>query len=256
MSEFAIVTGASTGIGWELASICADAGHRLLLVANEPEVDEAARQLRREGAEVDALRADLGTPEGLEELMTRVDGAQVDQLFANAGIGLGDAFLDQDLSDIRRVMALNVAGTTELLHRAGRKMVGQGSGRILVTGSIAGLMPGSYQAVYNATKAYLDSLSYALRNELKDTGVSVTCLMPGPTETEFFERAGMEDTPVGSGDKDDPAMVARQGYEAMMRGQSGVTTGFMNKVQATFAGIIPDTVLAQMHRRMAQPEEG
>ncbi len=132
----------------------------------------------------------------------------------------------------------------------------RGSGRILITGSLAGVIPGSHQAVYNATKAYLDTLSWGIREELKDSGVTVTCLMPGPTDTEFFDRAGMQDTPVGQDDgKDDPAMVARQGYKAMLRGSSGVTTGFMNKVQTTFAGVIPDSVLAKMHRDMAEPKD-
>lgn len=256
MSELAIVTGASTGIGLQLARICAGDGHRLLLVADEGQLEAVAVELRQQGAEVDTLVTDLGSDAGIAELMSRIGEEHVDYFFANAGVGLGGAFLDQDLAEIRKVIALNVTGTTELLHRIGRKLRRQGSGRILITGSIAGFMPGSFQAVYNGTKAYLDSLSYALRNELKDSGVTVTCLMPGPTETEFFDRAGMQDTPVGKDDKkDDPAMVARNGYDAMMKGHSGVVTGFMNKVQATFSGLIPDTVIAQMHRRMAEPEE-
>jgi len=257
MANFAVITGASTGIGLELARICAEEGHRMLLVANEAELERTAQELRGKGAEVETLQADLSTQEGSTALLARLEPEQVDYVFANAGRGLGEAFLDQDLDQIRNVIALNVIGTTEFLHGIGRKLRQQGGGRILVTGSVAGFMPGSYQAVYNATKAYLDSLSYAIRNEMKDTGVSVTCLMPGPTETEFFERAGMEDTPVGQDDsKDDPAMVARKGYDAMMKGQSGVVSGFMNKVQATFSGLIPDTVIAQMHRRMAEPEDG
>ncbi|EAQ02248.1 short chain oxidoreductase [Pseudooceanicola batsensis HTCC2597] len=255
--RFAIITGASTGIGLELARICAEEGHDLLLVANETEVESVAGTLRTDGAEVDTLIADLGSSDGVTRLLDTVRDRHVDYFFANAGVGLGDAFLDQDLDDIHKVIALNVTGTTELLHGMGRKLRRQGTGRILVTGSIAGFMPGSFHAVYNATKAYLDSLSYAMRNELKESDVTVTCLMPGPTETEFFDRADMEDTPVGKDDdKDDPAMVARKGYDAMMKGQSGVVTGFMNKVQATFSGLLPDTVLSQMHRRMAEPEEG
>lgn len=252
----AVITGASTGIGRELARICAGEGHALVICAEEPEIEETAAELRRDGAEVEVVRADLATAEGCDRLLHHLEGREVDYFMANAGVGLGEAFLDQDMGEIRRVIDLNVTGTTLLLHRMGRMLRRQGRGRILVTGSIAGLMPGSYQAVYNATKAYLDSLSYALRNELKDTEIGVTCLMPGPTETEFFDRAHMEDTPVGKDDdKDDPAMVARKGYDAMMKGQSGVVTGFMNKVQATFSGLIPDSVIAQMHRRMAEPEK-
>ncbi|KZY48229.1 oxidoreductase [Roseovarius sp. HI0049] len=254
-TRLAVITGASTGIGRELARICAQEGHDLVLCANEAALDEVAAELR-DKVQVETLQADLATETGVNDLVTRLEDRQVDYLMANAGVGLGEAFLDQDFAEIRRVIDLNVTGTTLLLHKAGRLLKRQGRGRILVTGSIAGFMPGSYQAVYNATKAYLDSLSYALRNELKDTEVSVTCLMPGPTETEFFDRAHMEDTPVGKDDdKDDPAMVARKGYDAMIRGQSGVVTGFMNKVQATFSGLLPDTVLARMHRRMAEPED-
>lgn len=254
-TKLAVITGASTGIGRELARICAEEGHDLILCANEAKLEEVGAELR-DKVDVDLLHADLATEEGVNELVSHLGSRHVDYLMANAGVGLGEAFLDQDFAEIRRVIDLNVTGTTLLLYKAGRLLKRQGRGRILVTGSIAGLMPGSYQAVYNATKAYIDSLSYALRNELKDTDVSVTCLMPGPTETEFFDRAHMEDTPVGKDDgKDDPAMVARKGYDAMIKGQSGVVTGFMNKVEATFSGLLPDTVIAQMHRRMAEPED-
>lgn len=253
----AVVTGASTGIGRELALLCARDGHDLVICADEPAIDDVAAEIAATGSRAEPLRADLTTEGGVETLVRHLGDRQVDYLLANAGVGLGDAFLDQDAGDIRRVIDLNVLGTTRLLHRLGRDMRARGRGRILVTGSIAGLIPGSYQAVYNATKAYLDSLCYALRNELKGEGVSVTCLMPGPTETEFFDRAEMQDTPIGrDDDKDDPAEVARAGYDAMMKGRSGVVTGFMNKVQATFSGLIPDEVLARMHRRMAEPGTG
>lgn len=161
------------------------------------------------------------------------------------------------MSSIRKnVVDTNVTGTISLIHNVGRKMRARNEGRILITGSIAGYIPGSFQAVYNGTKAFLDSFSWALANELKDSEVTVTCLMPGPTDTEFFRRAKMEDTDVGRNDhKDDAGKVARQGYKAMMKGEHGVVAGsFMNKVQATFAGIIPDSILAEMHRKMAEPD--
>ncbi|ETX29019.1 SDR family NAD(P)-dependent oxidoreductase [Roseivivax isoporae] len=256
-SPLAVVTGASSGIGRELARLCADDVKTLILTADEPDLSDLAIELDRAGVNVEVVKADLGTPPGVQQLLDRVGDRPIDCFMANAGVGLGHAFVEQDLGDIRRVINVNVTGTTMLLHEIARRMRDRGTGRILVTGSIAGLMPGSYQAVYNATKAYLDSLSYAVRNELQGSGVTITCLMPGPTETEFFDRADMQDTPVGQSDsKDDPAMVAREGYAAMKKGQSGVVTGFMNKVQATFAGLIPDTVLARMHRRMAEPEDG
>jgi short-subunit dehydrogenase len=254
-NPFAVVTGASTGIGLELARCCAADGYDLLICADEARIEEAAGELRRDGATVEAVIADLGTPEGVDRLIAAIGDRPVDALLANAGRGLGNAFLDQDLARAQEVIDVNVSGTVALIHRVGRRMRQRNAGRILITGSIAGFIPGSFQAVYNASKAFLDSFSWALRNELKETDVTVTCLMPGPTDTQFFERADMEATPVGSSDsKDDPAMVARQGYEAMQKGASGVTTGFMNKVQATFAGLIPDSLLAEMHRRMAEPK--
>ena len=138
----------------------------------------------------------------------------------------------------------------------GREMRERGRGRVLIVGSIAGFVPGPFQAVYNASKAFLDSFAFALRAELKDTGVTVTCLMPGPTETEFFERAGMKDTKIGQSKKDDPADVARIGFEAMMRGQGDVVSGWKNKLQAAIANITPAGVLAEQHREKAEPGSG
>lgn len=253
---FAVVTGASSGIGFELARCCATAGHDLLIAADEPAIDTAAVALRDTGVQVESLCADLADPAGVESLHRAIAGRQVDVLCANAGRGLGRAFLDQDFADIQRVVNINVTGTLDLIHRIGRDMRQRRSGRILITGSIAGLMPGTYQAVYNGTKAFLDSFSFALRHELSDCGVTVTCLMPGPTETEFFERADMTDTRVGQQDKDDPAEVARQGFEAMMQGDAEVVTGWQNKLRVAIANIAPAGVLAEQHRRMAEPGGG
>jgi len=186
--RFAMVTGASSGIGRELARRCAAEGFNLLLAADE-ELDEAAEELRATGGEVEAVVVDLATPDGVARLYATAQARPVDVLIANAGHGLGGAFLDQDFEEIRHVIDTNVTGTLDLVHRVARDMRTRGEGRILITGSIAGLMPGTYQAVYNGTKALLDSFSYALRAELKDSGVTVTCPMPGATETEFFERA-------------------------------------------------------------------
>jgi len=252
---FAVITGASTGIGLELARCAVKDGCDLLICANEPEIETAAQGLRASGAQVEVVQADLGTPEGIDALWQAVGGRHVDYMMANAGRGQGDAFLNQSEAQFLEVLKVNVVGTTDLLHRTVKKMRTQGSGRILITGSIAGYIPGSFAAVYNGTKAYIDLLSWSIRNEVNDTDISVTCLMPGATDTDFFERADMMETPVGKDDaKDDPAMVAAEGYAAMLDGRSGVTTGFMNKVQVAFSGLIPDTVLAAMHRKMAKPD--
>jgi len=202
---------------------------------------------------VEPLQADLGTTEGVDQLLAKIGSRPIQVLCANAGRGLGRAFVDQDWADIRRVIDTNVVGTTYLLHEVARRMKTQAKGRILITGSIAGLMPGTFQAVYNATKAYTDSLSEAMRAELKESNVSVTCLMPGPTETEFFRRADMMDTSVGTAKKDDAAMVAETGWEAMMDDSGSVVAGLKNKIQAALSHITPTPVLAAMHRQMAEP---
>jgi short-subunit dehydrogenase len=253
--SLAIVTGASTGIGCELAKCCAHNGFDLVVVANEPKIKTAAAEFRDLGATVEAVEADLATLEGVDRLYDTVKrlNRPVEALLANAGRGLGKGFLDQDFNDIRCVIDTNVTGTLYLIHKVANDMRSHGAGRILFTGSIAGFMPGTYQAVYNGTKALLDSFSFALRHELKDTGVTVTCLMPGATETEFFERADMMDTKVGTMKKDDAADVAKQGFDAMMRGTGDVVTGWHNKLQAAIAHVMPADMLAEMHSRQAAP---
>ena len=253
---FAIVTGASSGIGYELAKCCAEQGFDLLVAADQPEINEAAQAFRAPGVEVAAIQTDLATLEGVDKLYAAANGRPVDALLANAGHGLGHGFLDQDFDEARHVIDTNITGTIYLIQKVGRDMRARGQGRILITGSIAGFMPGSFQAVYNGTKAFIDSFSFALRNELKDTGVTVTCLMPGATETEFFERADMTDTKVGQQEKDDPAEVAKAGFEAMMKGEGDVVTGWKNKVQSAVANVTPAGMLAEQHRKMAEPGSG
>jgi uncharacterized protein len=250
---FAIVTGASTGIGFEFAKRCVREGYDLLIAADEPAIEQAASLLRGAGAQVDAVQADLATTEGVDRLCDAARGRPVDALLANAGRGLGRAFLDQDFAKIRRVIDTNVTGTVYLIHKVASEMRQRDSGRILITGSIAGFIPGSFQAVYNGSKAFLNSFSFALREELKDTKVTVTCLMPGATDTEFFRRADMMDTDVGTTKKDDPAAVANKGFDAMMKGEGDVVSGFKNKVQSAVANVMPASVLASQHRKMAEP---
>lgn len=184
MTGLAVITGASSGIGLELARIAAREGYGLIIAADEPAIEQAAAELRASAPSVEAVEVDLAAFEGNDRLLAAAGDRRIDVLIANAGRGLGHAFVDQEPEDWRRVIDTNVTGTTYLLQQVARKMVAQRDGKILITGSIAGLMPGSYQAVYNGTKAYLDSFSYALREELRDTGVGVTVLMPGPTETD------------------------------------------------------------------------
>lgn len=249
----AIVTGASSGIGRELALIAAREGFDLILAADRP-LEDAAADARANGARVEIIETDLATMQGVDELCALIADRPVDALLANAGHGLGRAFLEQDFDEVRHVIDTNVTGTVYLVQKVGRQMNARGTGRILFTGSIAGFMPGTFQAVYNATKAFVDSFSLALREELKDSGVTVTCLMPGVTDTEFFERADLMDTKVGTQkSKMDPAKVAEIGFAAMMKGESDVVAGLKNKVQTTLASVTPAEVLAKQHRKMAEP---
>jgi short-subunit dehydrogenase len=249
----AVVTGASTGIGYELAKCCAREGFDLVVAADEPEIRKAAKDFETLGAKVRALEADLATLEGVDNLYETIGGRPVDALIANAGRRLGKGFLDQDFNDVMRVVNTNITGTISLIQKIGRDMRVRNQGRILIVGSIAGFMPGTYQAVYNATKAFLDSFSFALRAEIADSGVTVTCLMPGATETEFFERADMHDTKSGQGKKDDPADVAATGFKAMMKGEGDVVSGWHNKLQSAIALVTPSSVLAEQHRKKAEP---
>jgi uncharacterized protein len=249
----AIVTGASSGIGYELALLTAREGFDLIAAA-DTSLDALVDEATALGAAVTPVQVDLATGEGIEALCAAFAGRTPAALLANAGHGLGRAFLDQSFEDVQHVIDTNITGTLYLIQQVAQSMVAQGQGRILITGSIAGFMPGSFQAVYNGTKAFIDSFSLALRNELKDTGVTVTCLMPGVTDTEFFERADLMDTAVGTQeDKADPAEVATIGFEAMMKGEADVVAGLKNKLQVAMAGITPKEVLAEQHRKMAEP---
>lgn len=254
---FAIVTGASSGIGLELARLAARDDHDLLLAADTP-LAETAAELKEHGVAVDTLELDLAGFEGVDRLLAASAGRPVDLLCANAGQGLGRAFLDQEPADWRQVIETNITGTVYLLQKILVSMVARDAGKVLVTGSIAGFIPGSFQAVYNASKAFIDNFTDALRNEIKEaSGVTLTTLMPGPVETDFFARADMLDTKVGASDtKADPADVARDGYDAVMAGKASIVSGWKNKLQQAAANITPAAVLAEQHRRMAEPGTG
>jgi short-subunit dehydrogenase len=253
LSGRVLVTGASSGIGLELARLAAKDGCELILAADR-DLAAAEDAVRQAGAaSVQSVEADLATPGGLRKLMQAVGERPVDVLMANAGHGLGGPFLDQEWGDLAHVIHTNVTGTVWLIREVGRAMRDRNSGRILVTGSIAGHLPGSFQLVYNSTKSFIDYFCFGLRNELKETDVVVSCLMPGATDTDFFARAHMEDTKVGQSSKADAAKVAKDGYDAVLSSDDHVVSGFMNKVQDVFAGILPDTVVAEMHRSLAKP---
>lgn len=253
----AVVTGASSGIGFELAKVFAENGFDLVIAAEDDELDTAAAELERIAPSVEAVKVDLATSDGVEQLYERIgrSAQPVDALALNAGIGAGGAFATEtDLDQELRLVDLNVRSTVHLCKLVLADMVARNRGRILITSSVAATMPGSFQAVYNASKSFDQSFALAIRNELKDTEVTVTALMPGPTDTEFFERAGMEDTKVGAEEKDDPAEVARQGFEALMAGEERVVGGSLkNKAQVLAGKLMPDSKKAEMHREMAEP---
>lgn len=256
-NKFAIITGASTGIGLELAKLAAAEGYDLLVVADTPFVDASAG-LQSSGVSVETIETDLATLQGVDRLLEAAAGRKIDLLCANAGHGYGGAFLDQDVSKWRHVIDTNVTGTIYLLQKVLRDMVARDDGKVLVTGSIAGFIPGTYSAVYNGSKAFVDNFTAAIREEIKDKkGVTLTTLMPGPVETEFFHRAGMDDTQVGQSDsKSDPVDVAKHGWDALFAGKDSIVSGFANKVQVAAAGILPQSIPASQHAKMAKPGSG
>jgi uncharacterized protein len=255
--QLAVVTGGSSGIGLELARQCLENGFDVVIAADRPMEQSVAELKATGGGTIEAVECDLATRGGVERLVEALRGREVHALLANAGHGLGHGFLDQQFDEVTHVIDTNITGTLYLIHRVGNQMRTRGAGRILITGSIAGFMPGAFQAVYNGTKAFIDSFSWALRNELKETGVTVTCLMPGVTDTEFFERAGLMDTKVGQQEhKADPAEVAKIGFKAMMDGEGDVVAGLKNKLQTAMASVTPSAVLAEQHRKMAEPGSG
>jgi short-subunit dehydrogenase len=260
-NPFAVITGASSGIGYELARELAEHGYDLLIIAEDEDIEQAAQNLRRDGVnQVTAVRADLADYDGVERAWTAIQatGRDIDALALNAGRGIGGAFVgDTDLADELNVIAVNVTSTVHLAKRLLPAMVARGAGRVLITSSIASMMPGTYQAVYNASKSFTQSFAEAIRAELKDSGVTVTALMPGPTDTNFFHRAQMDDTRVGAGAKDDPAQVAAQGVKALLDGDQKVLAGSLKtRTQAVASKVMPDGAKAEMHRRMAEPGSG
>jgi short-subunit dehydrogenase len=255
----AVVTGASSGIGRALAEQFVERGFDVVAAAEDDELTAAASALQARGATVVPVQADLATSEGVEQLHAAVTatGRPVAAAALNAGVGVGGRFDETDLEADLRLIDLNVRSQVHLAKLLVRDMVQRGEGRLLFTSSIAAKMPGPYHATYAASKAYLHSFAEAIRTELKDTGVTVTSLMPGPTDTEFFERADMEDTKIGSGNKDDPADVARDALAALMAGKDHVVAGSMlNKVQAATSSVLPDKAVSSAAAPMTEPGSG
>lgn len=248
----ALITGASSGIGYELAHQFAGHGYDLLIVAdNRARLDAAAASLSAmdEELSVDAIQADLSGADGVIKVYNAVKalGRPVDVLAANAGVGVGGDFAETDLDAEIALINLNVTSQVHLIKLIVFEMVDRGCGDILITSSVAATMPGPHLAVYAASKAFLRSFGQAIRYELKDTGVNVTVLMPGPTDTEFFGRADMLDTKVGHSPKQNPAEVAAAAFDALQSNSDHVVPGMKNKLQASMARLMTDEARAKLH---------
>jgi uncharacterized protein len=255
-NQWAAITGASSGIGYELAKVFAEEGYHLLVVAENAEIYEAADIFRKYGHEVQTVQADLATYEGVEKFYSEIQSlpAPIDCIVMNAGIGMSGAFLKTDLQRELNLLQLNVVSLVHLTKRILPEFVQRGTGKILFTSSVAASTPGPFEAVYAASKAFVQSFSEALAYELKDQNITVTALQPGATETPFFERAGMLDTKVGEKKKDDAAEVARQGFEALKDGKDHVVAGsLMNKIQTILAKFITEPQGAAMQARETIP---
>jgi uncharacterized protein len=253
--KLAVVTGASSGIGLELAKLAAKDGYDLIVAADTPFV-EAGPALREYGVTVREVEADLATKSGVDQLLSVIGEQAVDVLVANAGHGLGHGFLDQSPDEWQHVINTDVTGTLLLIQPIVQRMVERGEGKVLITGSVAGHMSGAFQAVYNGSKAFIDSFAAALNEEIKGSGVTVTCLKPGATETAFFHRAELDDTKIAQAKKDDPADVAKTGWEAMKKGEAAVIHGFKNKLQVAAADVVTDAASARIHRSQVEPGSG
>ncbi len=259
-NQLAVVTGASSGIGYNLAKVFAENGFDLVIAAEKERIDSAAADLRALGVDVTAVQADLASYDGVMKFWEAVEqlGRPVDAIAINAGVGVGGLFAETDLDQEINLIRLNVEGTVHLAKRVVQHMVARGQGRILITASIAGEMVAPREAVYAASKAFDLSFAKSLRAELDDTGVTVTALQPGPTDTEFFDRAGLGNTKLGTEGKKEshPYDVAKEGFEALMRGEKHVYSASTKvKVEGATANLIPDSVKAAMHEKMSRPKD-
>lgn len=259
-NPLALVTGASSGIGLSLAKELAGRGYDLVVCSAGPRLAEATTEFAVHGAAVEEISADLASPDGIDELWQQIEalGRPLNIACLNADVGVGGLFAETDLAEELNMVNLNCSGTVHLAKHVVRKMLEQNEGKILFTASIAGEMVAPREAVYAATKAFVLSFAHSVRYELRDTGISVTALQPGPTDTDFFHRAGMDDTKVGSEGKSEsqPDDVAKQGIDALLAGKDHVySASLTTKLEGMLANVTPGALKGAMHEKMAKPLE-
>lgn len=256
--KLAVVTGSSSGIGFELARQFAKNGFDLAIVADEEAIQQRAVELRSFDVEVQAYQTDLARSSNVTEFFDFLLDLDrpIDVLALNAGVGVNGKFVNEiSLQEDLNLIALNISSAVHLAKLVLPQMVQRHSGKVLITSSIAALMPGPYYATYAASKAFLLSFSEALFNELKDSGVTVTALMPGATDTKFFKRAHMETSKAAQSEKDDPALVAEQAYKALMHGEDHIIAGsFTNRVQGFLTHFLTEQMKAKLHRNAIEPQ--
>lgn len=258
-SRYALITGGTQGIGYELAKLFAGDGYNLIIVARtEPDLEQRAAELSQQyGVQVVPISKDLFQPEAAFELYDEVKskGLTVDVLVNDAGQGQFGLFVESDIRRQLEIIQLNVSSLTALTHVFLKDMVARNEGKILQLASIASELPGPWQAVYHGTKAYVLSLTEALINELKDSAVTMTALQPGATETDFFNKAEMQNSKIMDSKMSDPAQVAKDGYEALMKGDDKVVSGFKNKAMIAMSNVVPDTMLAEQMNKMQKDKD-
>lgn len=256
--SFAVITGASSGIGFELARQFGMNGFELLIASSSDEIFEAQDRLEEEGIQSEAIKVNLASYAGVENLVQGIRnyGQLPDAIVINAGVGVGGRFLETDLREEINLINLNIVSVVHLTKRLLPLLLENGEGKILFTSSISSQMPSPFEAVYGASKAFVTSFAESIRNEVKDSDISITVLMPGATNTNFFHRAHMDDTKVGSKMKydNDPEEVTRQGFEALMEGKESLfAESFLTKIQGYALKILPEKAKAQLHRKWSEP---
>ncbi|MEJ7646385.1 MAG: SDR family oxidoreductase [Chryseolinea sp.] len=256
--QFALVTGGTSGIGYQLSKLLAEDGYNLVLVArDESDLQRVASELATQYCiEAITISRDLFDPENAFSVYDEVKSKAIDiQILINdAGQGLYGEFITTDIRKELDIIQLNISSLVVLTKLFLKDMVERGSGKILNLSSIASKVPGPWQSVYHGTKAFVQSFTEAIRSEVKDSGVTITALLPGATATDFFNKADMNDAKiVKEGKLSDALDVARDGYKALMEGDDMIVSGIKNKLQVAISGVIPDARLADKMKKQQAP---